>query len=309
MKINRMIEMITILLNRKTVTAKELAERFEVSTRTIYRDIDVLSGAGIPIYTNKGSGGGISLLDNYTLDKTMISEEERDSLILGLTTLKATKYPEIDKMLEKLSAVFKKQDTNDWIEVDFTPWGTSPNSYHKFDDVKQAILCRQVLEFEYMSASKQRIKRKVEPLKLIFKSREWYMWGFCRIRKEYRLFKLSRMKNHRLLDERFEHRSRSYDHEKEKMTDGSYAQRFTVFKFKFKESALYRVYDDFDDDYIKENQDGTYEVTVAFPEGEWVYNYIFSFGEEIEVLEPEPIRKNLRMRLQQALGYYIEQDE
>jgi len=295
--------MITILLNKKTVTAKELAERFEVSTRTIYRDIDVLSGAGVPIYTNKGSGGGISLLEHYTLDKAVISDHESESLMLGLTTLKATNYPDIDKMLEKLSAVFKQQEPQDWVEVDFTPWGTSPNSYHKFDDIKHAILYRQVLEFDYVNTSHQKIKRKVEPLKLIFKSKEWYMWGFCKMREEFRLFKLSRIRNHRILSEIFERKSIKDEREEHYRHETPVKQ--IQLRLRFKEEALYRVYDEFDDQYIQKNKDGTYEVTVDFPEGEWVYGYILSFGGEVEVIEPLHIRAVIMQKLKEALKKYI----
>lgn len=301
MKINRMIEMITILLNKKMVTAKELAERFEVSTRTIYRDIDALSGAGVPIYTNKGNGGGISLLENYTLDKAVISDYESESLMLGLTTLKAVNYPDIDKMLEKLSAVFKQHEPSDWVEVDFSPWGTSPNSYHKFDDIKYAILHRQVLEFDYVNAAHQKIKRKVEPLKLIFKSKEWYMWGFCKIRLEYRLFKLSRIKNHILHNEIFE-RSSKGDSMKEYLKEVPLEMSFL--RLRFKEAALYRIYDEFDDEYIQKNEEGTYEVTVDFPQGEWVYSYILSFGENVEVIEPIHIRDIIKQKLEEIIKLY-----
>ena len=108
MKINRLLEISLVLLNKGTVTAKELAERFNVSTRTIYRDVDILSTAGIPVYTNKGNGGGISILDNYSINKTVLTDGERDSLLLALKTLQSTKYPEIDTVLDKIGAVFKQ---------------------------------------------------------------------------------------------------------------------------------------------------------------------------------------------------------
>ncbi|MDF2613853.1 MAG: transcriptional regulator [Clostridia bacterium] len=302
MKINRMVEIITILLNKKMVTAKELADRFEVSVRTIYRDIDILSGAGIPIYTSKGNGGGIALLEHYTLDKAVISESESQSLMLGLTALKATNYPNIDKMLEKLSAVFKQRELSDWIEVDFTPWGVNPNSYHKFEDIKQGILYKKVLEFDYINTSHERIKRKVEPIKLIFKSKEWYMWGFCRMRNEFRLFKLSRIRDHVLQDEVFERKSMKLGVENQEAYETPKGQ--ALLRLRFKEAALYRLYDEFDDEFIQNNEDGTYEVTVDFPEGEWVYGYILSFGGDVEVIEPVHIRAIIMQKLDEAIKRY-----
>ncbi len=132
MKINRLLEITLILLNKSTVTARELADRFNVSTRTVYRDIDVLSTAGVPVFTNKGSGGGISLLDNYAINKALLTDHERDGLLLALKTLQATKYPEIDVILEKIGAVFKKATSIDWVQIEFSPWGSGPNEENKF---------------------------------------------------------------------------------------------------------------------------------------------------------------------------------
>jgi len=111
LKINRLLEIVTILLNRETVTAKELADRFGVSSRTIYRDIDALSSAGVPVYTNKGNSGGISLLEDYTLNKAMLSKSESESLLLALKTMGATSYPEADAIIDKLGAIFKNNQT------------------------------------------------------------------------------------------------------------------------------------------------------------------------------------------------------
>ena len=102
MKINRLLEITLVLLNKGNTTARELADRFEVSTRTIYRDIDELSAAGVPVFTNKGSGGGISLMENYVLNRSFMTEHERDSLLLALKTLQATRYPQIEAILEKI---------------------------------------------------------------------------------------------------------------------------------------------------------------------------------------------------------------
>ncbi|MEG0388680.1 MAG: HTH domain-containing protein, partial [Niameybacter sp.] len=117
MKINRLLEIVILLLNKKSITAKELANRFEVSTRTIYRDIDDLSAAGIPIYTNKGGGGGIALLEEYTLNKTLLSDLEKEQLLMTLKTLEATQYTKDNQIVEKLGILFSRQQDTDWVEV------------------------------------------------------------------------------------------------------------------------------------------------------------------------------------------------
>ncbi len=127
MKTDRLFEITTILINKGSVTAQQLAERFGVSTRTIYRDIDTLSSTGVPVYTNKGHGGGIHLLEDYTLSKALLSDRDREHLLLAIKTLQSTQYPEIDVVLEKMSALFKKLPDYDWVEIDFAPWGSLPN--------------------------------------------------------------------------------------------------------------------------------------------------------------------------------------
>lgn len=120
MKLLRLIEIITILLNKKTITAKELAERFGVSVRTIYRDVDVLTLTGIPIYTAQGLNGGISIMEEYSLNRTVLSDNDKNSILFALHSLKSTKYPDVDAVLEKLSGIFQS-NVSEWINVDFTP--------------------------------------------------------------------------------------------------------------------------------------------------------------------------------------------
>lgn len=136
MKSNRLLEITTILLNKGTITAGELAKRFSVSTRTIHRDIDDLSSAGIPVYINKGNGGGIYLIENYTLNRAIFSDRERENLLLAIKTLQATQYPEMDIALEKMGAIFKNASNHDWVEVDFSSWASLPNEQNKFNKIK-----------------------------------------------------------------------------------------------------------------------------------------------------------------------------
>jgi len=206
MKINRLLEITLILLNKKSVTAQELAERFNVSTRTIYRDIDELSAAGVPVFTNKGSGGGISLLENFAISKAMLTEHERDSVLLALKTLQATKYPEIEAILEKIGAVFKKTAAADWVHIDFSPWGSGPNEENKFLNIKKAILETKVVTFDYINADGILSHRQVEPMQLDFKGQAWYMWGYCKTRRDFRTFRISRIRNLSITDESFKRR-------------------------------------------------------------------------------------------------------
>lgn len=170
LKIDRLFKILYILINKKQVTAKYLADKFEVSIRTIYRDIDTLSMSGIPIYTNKGKGGGISLMDNFIIDKSMLSSKDQNNILLGLDILKSTQYDNMDDAMEKLKAVFNK--TNDsWIEVDFSYWGSNKSEKLKFEKLKYALTSYLVIEFYYYDSSGNKTKRKIYPLKLVFKEK------------------------------------------------------------------------------------------------------------------------------------------
>ncbi len=302
MKINRLLEITIILLNKGTITAKELAERFEVSTRTIYRDVDVLSGAGVPVFMNKGNGGGISLLENYSLNKALISQHESESLLFALKTLQATKYPEIDAVLDKIGAIFKHVDSSDWVYIDFSPWSSNPNEYNKFADIKKAILERKVISFDYINADGGRSLRSIEPMRLIFKGQAWYLWGFCNLKQDFRVFRISRIKKVLVTGTSFVRR-KPEEHTKEGQ-HGEPPKKLVHLRLKFYPQVLCRLYDDFEDELIVKKADGTCEVNVAYPEDEWVYGYLLSFGCYVEVLEPAHIRDILSDRMKKALRYY-----
>jgi len=301
MKINRLLEITLILLNKKSVTAQELAERFNVSTRTIYRDVDELSSAGVPVFTNKGSGGGISLLEDFAISKAMLSEHERDSVLLALKTLQATKYPEIDAILEKIGAVFKKAAAADWVHIDFTPWGSGPNEENKFLNIKKAILETKIVAFDYINADGILSRREMEPMQLDFKGQAWYVWGYCKTRRDFRTFRISRIRNLTVTEESFKRRAPQSVKEEEPAAP---PPKTVTLKLRFQPENLYRVYDDYDQDRIIRNEDGTYDVTMTVPEDDWVYGYIMSFGNYVEVLEPPHIREIIRQKMVQTLKFY-----
>ena len=171
MQINRLFEMIYILLEKENVTAKELAEHFGVSVRTIYRDIDVLSRSNIPIYTNQGKGGGINLLDNFILDKSLISEDEQNQILFALQSLEKLNVNNEKMLLDKMSILFNKA-TRDWIEIDFSSWKTDSAQNEIFNKIKETILNKKVVEITYFNSYGEENIRQVEPLQIyrIFKN-------------------------------------------------------------------------------------------------------------------------------------------
>ncbi|MEG0693578.1 MAG: YafY family protein [Oscillospiraceae bacterium] len=301
MKLNRLLEITTVLLNKKNVTAAELAERFSVSVRTIYRDIDVLSASGVPVYATQGANGGISILEDYTVSRTALSDSERDSILFALQTLQSTKYPEVDIILKKLGGIFK-QNNSDWISIDFSPWGANPNAYHKFTDIKTAIIGSKVIEIEYVNSWNEKSTRKIEPLRLIFKSQAWYLWGYCLQKQDYRTFRISRIKKVTVTDENFDRREVHIVEEKPQAESQNRKNVHLVLEFT--EEALYRLCDDYDDDMMIKQENGNYRVTIDFPEDEWVYGYILSFGSFAKVVAPEHIKNIVRDRAKKIVEFY-----
>lgn len=300
MQINRLFEIIYILLNKKSITATELAKHFEVSVRTIYRDIDTLSFAGIPIYAVQGKGGGISLLDDYILDKSLLSEKEQNEILYALQSLSAAKVPESKEVLERLSRLFNKNKTS-WIEVDFSPWGSNEKSSFQFTIIKDAILSHRIIEFNYFSSAGKKSARRVEPIKLIFKVHAWYLQGFCLTRNACRTFKIARMSDLLMTEEVFTEKIMEElpnESQTEKM------QKWIQVCIKISEEGAYRVYDEFDEMDVLRNGDGSFTVTASLPENEWLIRYILSFGADAEVLNPPNIRDRLKSELNKITVKY-----
>lgn len=301
MQINRLFEIIYILINKNTVTAKELAEHFEVSQRTIYRDIDTLSLASIPVYTNKGKGGGISLVEDFVLNKSILSDKEQGDILSALQGLSAVKAEDSADALNKLSTLFNKELVH-WIEVDFSDW--SYQNGDLFYLLKTAILGQHIVEFDYYSTFGETTYRRIEPVQLWFKHRAWYVKRYCLTRSDIRMFKLARMKNLKLSQEIFERRNLLTAVAETKPDDTHFKQDISL-KLKIAPEMTYRVYDEFSDEQITKNIDGSFTVAVTWPEDDWVYGFILSFGEYIEVLEPEHIKVIIKKKLTKSLEKYL----
>lgn len=297
MKINRLFQIVYILLERKTITAKELANKFEVSTRTIYRDIEILSSSKIPIYANKGKGGGINLFDNFVLDKSLLTEEEQNQILFSLQSLQKLNIDNEKTLLEKMSMLFNKSSKN-WIEVDFSNWGIYNSQNNKFNNIKDAILNKNVIEFRYYNSKGEETIRQVEPLQVWFKDKSWYIKAYCRIKQDYRIFKIARIKDIKILEEHFER-------ELPKESSTNYKMKIISLELEIKKEMSYRIYDEFEKDNITKKENGDFIIKVEFPENDWVYGYILSFGEHIKVISPEYAKNIIREKLKKSINNYL----
>ena len=215
----------------------------------------------------------------------------------GLSNIKTA---ETDKVLEKMSTIFNRTAVN-WLEVDFSDWSFATSQF--FSDFKTAILERRIAEFDYYSTYGEKTHRRIEPIQLWFRSKAWYIKGFCLTRQDVRTFKLTRVKNLAISNEYFTKRgllsaiitSETESHEKQDVT----------LKLRIEPQMAYRVHDEFDEHMIEKYKDGVYIITVTWPEDEWVYGTILSYGEYITVLEPMRIRETIKSKLKNAAEKYL----
>ncbi len=291
---NRLFEIVYILMQKRKTTARELADRFEVSTRTIYRDIETLSTANIPIYASKGKDGGIGLLDEYVLNKTILSEEEQNQILFALQGMKKVKGQNEKDILEKLSILFNKK-INDWIKIDFSNWGNIQEE--RFDIIKSAILNKQLVQFTYYNSNGEESKRIVEPLQIWFKDKSWYLVSYCKLKQDYRIFKIARIKEVKMLQEHFER-------ELPKEENEQYNFKIIELELEINKAMTYRVYDEFESKEITKKEDENFIIKVKYPENEWVYGYILSFGEHIKVLSPTRVKNIIKNKLEKTLKNY-----
>ncbi|MDF9841278.1 MULTISPECIES: YafY family protein [unclassified Paenibacillus] len=300
MQISRLLQMTYILLEKGTVTAPELAERFEVSVRTVYRDVEALSQAGIPVYTSQGKGGGISLSDRFVLNKSLLSDKEQDEILFALQSLSAARLPDLGEVFSKLSSLFRKNSTS-WIEVDFSPWGSGNKQKELYTLLKQAILEQRVISFTYLSAVGEHNSRRAVPVKLLFKDRAWYVEAYSFERGAPRTFKITRMSNVQLLEgegtgllefKQVRTASAGTSDEEIKVNE---SPRIRL-ALKIEPAGAYRIVDEFKEEEILKQEDGSFQLISDMPSGEWLVQYLLSYGDLLEVMEPESLRLEMKTR-------------
>ncbi len=299
--IDRLIQIIFLLLRHENITAKQLAQDLDVSTRTIYRDINTLSIAGIPITSQKGYGGGLSLLEGFALDKSYFTQEEQSNIIQALQILKSSNYPDADRTLNKVAGLFSHTLQSDWLEIDFSYWGSPEKERRNMTALERAVINKYVIKFTYYNSELTITEQTVEPLKLLFKSHSWYLIAFSRRREEIRTYKLSRIRNLQITDQLFD-RTLPADFSLTPVYQEEY--NIPLFKLRFSEKIAYKVYDEFQEEYIKKLEDGTLEVTFRYQLSDWTFLYLLSFGEYVEIIEPVEARMLLKEKAQKILALY-----
>jgi len=289
-KLDRVLGIIVLLLNREKASAKELAERFGVTIRTIYRDLETIDAAGIPVIARGGPGGGYGIDPDYSVDRSIMGAEDLSAAVGALKGVhEAIGDPSIGSALDKLGGLMRRggkaRTPEERVVVDLFPWGKREDERELARTVERAIAEKRVLRFAYASYGRPAEERAVEPMTLVFKSYAWYLWGYCRLRGGYRLFKLARMRNTRTALERFKRRADAY---RPAELGAGVELMEVLLRFDPERSADAEEW--FAQDDVRAADDGRLEVTLRVPRGAWMVNTLLGFGPGVEVVEPASLR-------------------
>lgn len=289
MKIDRMIGILSVLLQREKITAPELAEIFEVSRRTINRDVEALCKAGIPISTLQGVGGGIMIMKGYQMNKTLLTSKDMQMILAGLRSLDSISgsnyYRQLMEKIQCGASNFK--NSQDSIFIDLSSW-YKERLAPKIQLIQDAIEERKVISFHYY-APKGESKRLIEPYYLVFKWSSWYVWGWCIQKNDFRLFKLNRIN---MLFKT----NREFSETKVSLPDLS---NETLFPFKIYVKAIFpkeekwRLVEEFGMDCFIENEDGTLLFSSYHTDMENLISWLLTFGDKVQVLEPAEVKERL----------------
>lgn len=302
MKIDRLIGILSVLLQEEKVTAPELAKKFEVSRRTINRDIEELCKAGIPICTSQGIGGGISIMEGYRMDRTLLTNKDMQMILAGLRSLDSVSGSRYyGQLMEKIkSGSSEYVSGSESILIDLSSWYKESLS-PKIEVIQNAIEERKVIRFQYYAPSGDSI-REIEPYFLIFKWSNWYVWGWCRLRKDFRMFKLNRMD--KLMQTQVDAEKREVpmpDLSTEKMFSGS-----INVKAVFDASMKWHLIEEFGPDSFRVQDDGTLLFEHEYTDREGLIAWMLSCRDKVTILEPESVREELLHITSKIAKKYIE---
>jgi len=308
MKIDRLIAIIMILLEREKVTAKSLAEMFEVSMRTIYRDLDVINQAGIPVFATSGPGGGVEIMKEFKVEKRIFSANDINALLMGLSSIK-NNLPGEQTMaaLAKVKGMIPIEHHKEWeyranqMKIDALPWFNAGNLFSTVEIIQEALKQQRLLTFQYRDIRDKKSSREVEPYRLLWKGEAWYLQGYCLSRRDFRTFKLLRMSDLLISDQRFEIR----DFPMERLDEVQARENsLTRVKLRIQEGVRDLVITRFGEDCLTPDGPDHYIAELYMPVDDLACGYLLSMGTRCVCLEPEEMREKMRQLSSEICGFY-----
>jgi predicted DNA-binding transcriptional regulator YafY len=298
LKLDRLVSILVLLLRKERVQAKELAEMFDVSVRTILRDVEAINLAGIPIVTYQGANGGIGIADGYRLDRSVLTEDDMSTLISTLSGIAGT-VPDSRQgvLMEKLRNIMPASQLENLdskikqLVIDISPWGANELLKESVASIRKAIENHKEIEFTYIDSEGNRTSRKVEPYSLVLKGQKWYLYAWCHIRQDFRLFKLSRIRELLVTNTCYEPKKVSMGqltYEDQWKTPENMISLELVF-----EKEMETIVTEWFGGELEKLEDGKLLAKAMLPENNWLYGFILSFGMGVEVINPPHIRKIL----------------
>lgn len=308
MKVERLISIIMVLLDKERISAQTLADRFEVSLRTIYRDIDAINMAGIPVRSISGVGGGIEIMPNYKIDRKTFSTNDLSAILMGLSNISnMMQSKELSNALAKVKSFIPANSAKDielkanQIYIDLSPWMGGRDAQNYLEMIKKALHEKNNLSFDYADRYGNKTTRSVEPYQLVMKNSHWYVHGYCLKRNDFRLFRLFRMSNLQLEDTFFTPR----DFEKPQLDfTNEVATMVETIQIRIHQSVMDRVLDFCAYEQFAPDGDEHYIVDFPFIENDYYYTILFSFGNKCECLEPQHIRTEMKRRVNELATMY-----
>jgi len=306
MRIDRLLAITVILLNRKRISAKELAERFEISVRTVYRDIEAINFAGIPIISYSGNNGGFGIIDTYKLDKHLLTLKDTTAILSALKGVNKTLGDQkIDSAIEKITNLVPKEKTDELEDnlnqmvIDIMPYGYQEKQKQLIQSFHNAIISRNLVEFDYRNVKNEYLRRTVEPITVILQGYTWYLHAYCTVKNDFRLFRFSRIKKDKVLTgQYFIRKNKEYTGLEIPLTERNKEIDLVL---EFSSSVRYRVEEYFDEKSITLLENGNLKVLVTFPEDEWIYSFLLGYGENVKIISPLHVKENLYEKTKKML--------
>ena len=289
MRLHRLFGILSLLLSRETITAKELSKKYEVSIRTIYRDIEAIEEAGIPLYATPGNSGGFGIVPEYKLNKTVLSDDEMNYLMTGISGLRTiTDTEKLQILLSKLSPNNSYLMADSDILIDFSSWNKNITTAlkQKVDFIRTAIMNKNYLQIEYISARKKS-SLKIAPSKVVFKSAGWYLFGKSDKHGEFRFYKVTRIEKMAIIDEHFTPEQAEIPSEWSDDFKPGEGENVTI---EFNEATEYLVIDIFGAGNYTKDDNGSILVTFPCSNSEWLMHFVLGFGVNVKIIEPDSLR-------------------